>query len=127
MSYQLLSSTLQILPRSLASSVEAEYGLAQTAAGLRLVILALPEWAALANFEGERSEFGGRRLLTGPLSPHNAAALRSQLPWLRPQPLGLHTSAGMGDRMGLATPGHVRGSTQHGRENCPHFCPAIYP
>jgi hypothetical protein len=30
------------------------------------------------------------------------------LPWLQPQPLGLQTSAGCGDRLGLATPGHVR-------------------
>jgi hypothetical protein len=42
------------------------------------------------------------------LTPVNAAALRDRLPWLRPVPLGLHTSAGFGDRLGLATPGHVR-------------------
>jgi tagaturonate epimerase len=43
-----------------------------------------------------------------PLTPENAAALRQRLPWLRPQPLGLCTTAGFGDRLGLATPGHVR-------------------
>ncbi len=47
-------------------------------------------------------------LLVGPLSHHNAVALRAALPWLNPAPLGLHTSAGCGDRMGLATPGHIR-------------------
>lgn len=41
-------------------------------------------------------------------TPHNIALLRSRLPWLRPQPLGLQTTAGFGDRLGLATPGHVR-------------------
>jgi tagaturonate epimerase len=34
--------------------------------------------------------------------------LRERLPWLRPAPLGLQTSAGFGDRLGLATPGHVQ-------------------
>jgi hypothetical protein len=34
--------------------------------------------------------------------------LRAQLTRLLPRPLGLETSAGLGDRLGLATPGHVR-------------------
>jgi len=38
----------------------------------------------------------------------NAAALRQSLPFLNPRPLGLRKSAGCGDRLGLATPGHVR-------------------
>jgi hypothetical protein len=33
--------------------------------------------------------------------------LRAVLPHLNPMPLGLSTSAGCGDRMGMATPGHV--------------------
>ena len=55
-------------------------------------------------FEGE---WRGDVLLC-PLSATNAATLRARLPWLRPVPLGLQTSAGCGDRLGLATPGHVR-------------------
>jgi hypothetical protein len=43
-----------------------------------------------------------------PLTAHNAAALRARLGWLRPRPLGLHASAGLGDRLGLATAGHIR-------------------
>jgi hypothetical protein len=42
------------------------------------------------------------------LSAENAAALRERLPWLAPAPLGLRTSVGLGDRLGLATPGHAR-------------------
>jgi hypothetical protein len=41
------------------------------------------------------------------LTPENAAALRSRLPWLNPETLGVRTSFGFGDRIGLATPGHV--------------------
>jgi hypothetical protein len=43
-----------------------------------------------------------------PLTHANAAELRRRLPWLRPVPLGLQISAGTGDRLGLATPGHAR-------------------
>jgi len=47
-----------------------------------------------------------------PLTAANAAALRDRLAWLRPRPLGLGTSAGCGDRLGLATPGHIRALRQ---------------
>lgn len=60
-------------------------------------------------YGGEEAAGGGpagARLF--PLTAENAAALRERLPWLRPQPLGLRASAGFGDRLGLATPGHVR-------------------
>jgi hypothetical protein len=62
---------------------------------------------------GDATGFAGRRhepsgSLLCPLTPANAAALRARLTWLRPLPLGLQTSAGYGDRLGLATPGHVR-------------------
>jgi hypothetical protein len=43
-----------------------------------------------------------------PLTQANAAALRARLEWLRPQPLGVQLSAGFGDRLGNATPGHIR-------------------
>ena len=60
--------------------------------------------------EGETAEFDGTQQgdkLVCELTPDNAAALRSQLPWLNPVPLGAQTSFGFGDRIGLATPGHV--------------------
>ncbi len=57
-------------------------------------------------FSGEFHEPSGSLLC--PLTAANAAALRARLPWLRPTPLGLRTSAGFGDRLGLATPGHIR-------------------
>jgi hypothetical protein len=41
------------------------------------------------------------------LTAKNANALRLRLPWLNPVPLGSQTSFGFGDRIGLATPGHV--------------------
>jgi hypothetical protein len=60
--------------------------------------------------EGDYSSFQGE-LEDGtyrcPLTPENANALRTRLPWLNPVPLGLATSFGFGDRLGNATPGHV--------------------
>jgi hypothetical protein len=50
----------------------------------------------------------GTKTTLFPLTPGNARLVRQRLPWLRAQPLGLQTSVGFGDRLGLATPGHVR-------------------
>ncbi len=113
---------LSLFPHSLVTTDQAEYGLANTAAGPRLAVLApAADSPALLEFEGERSEQAGRTLLLGPLSPRNAAALRKQLPWLQPQRLGSRTSAGMGDRLGLATPGHVRAVRAAGGAIAPIF------
>lgn len=43
-----------------------------------------------------------------PLDAQNAAALRRHLPWTAPVTVGLRKSVGCGDRLGLATPGHIR-------------------
>ena len=48
------------------------------------------------------------RIRMGPATSRNAAWLRKTLPFLRPQVIGSKKSAGCGDRLGLATPGHVR-------------------
>jgi hypothetical protein len=56
-----------------------------------------------AGFAGERR---GDELIC-PLTPANARALQARLPWLTPQPLGAQLSFGFGDRIGLATPGHI--------------------
>ncbi len=110
---------LDFFPESLVFEGEIEFGLAQTAAGPRLVILAAAE--ALRDFEGDCSELAGQQLLLGPLTPHNAATLRRRLPWLKPRRLGLQTSAGMGDRLGLATPGHVQAMREAGGGIAPIF------
>ena len=110
----LTSLNFELFPRSRVTYAGVEYGLAGAPDGMRLGVLVDPQSldteasAVLNRFEGEHTALGERILLIGPLSPHNAAALRGQLPWLRPGLLGLRTSAGMGDRLGLATPGHVR-------------------
>jgi hypothetical protein len=62
--------------------------------------------------EGDRIPLGqggqGGRAVLGPLSRRNAEAVRRLLPWTAPALVGPRTSIGLGDRLGLATPGHVR-------------------
>ncbi len=72
--------------------------------------------------QGDADGFAGELrdgVLLGPLSAANAATLRERLSWLCPQPLGLATSAGCGDRLGLATPGHIRAVRAVGGEIAP--------
>jgi hypothetical protein len=79
---------VEVLPRSRTVEGGVEWALARTGEALQLVI-SVPS-------DGEKlfDEFEG--------------GLRGRLDWLRPRPLGTATSAGLGDRLGLATPGHVR-------------------
>jgi hypothetical protein len=90
---------LAVYPRSVTETDNATYFLAHDGGRKQLGIL-----GNASGFEGEQR--GSVTLC--PLTPANAAALREKLPWLRPQLLGLQTSVGFGDRLGLATPGHVR-------------------
>jgi hypothetical protein len=98
-------------PASLALATEALFGLAPDEPGRRLVVVSKPGGAA-EDFQGERRAVtAGDLALTAtiaPTSPPNLAALRERLPFLNPTPLGLKTSAGCGDRLGLATPGHIQ-------------------
>lgn len=43
-----------------------------------------------------------------PCNNRNASQLRKIFPYIRPQPIGLKPAIGLGDRLGLATPGHIR-------------------
>ncbi len=100
----------------------AEWALSERASGRRLVVAVqrpAPPW--LGEIEGESHEYGDALLLIGPTTARNAALVRAHLPWLRPTLLGLRTSAGMGDRLGLATPGHVRAVRAVGERVAPIF------
>ncbi|MDO9087004.1 MAG: tagaturonate epimerase family protein [Anaerolineaceae bacterium] len=98
----------QLITQSVVIMDGIEYSLARTPNGLRLMIIADQDDSRSSLFEGERSPKGKETLVSAPLNAENASVLRDQLPWLKPVPLDLKTSAGMGDRLGLATLGHVR-------------------
>jgi hypothetical protein len=110
---------LDVLPNSAISVEDTEIGL--VGSGQRLAVLAPSGSRVLSSFEGESSAAGGSRLVLGPLNATNLNALRDLLPWLRPRPLGTRTSAGFGDRLGLATPGHVRALRAAGGGLAPIF------
>jgi len=102
-------ANLVIYPRSPVESDGTTYVLAQTPG---VPLLAAPARGdRLLAIKGDATGFDGQQqgeLFLCPLTAANAAALRERLRWLRPQLLGLQKSAGLGDRLGLATPGHIR-------------------
>ena len=98
---------LTVLPASIVSTDNAEFGLAWQNGESRLIVLSADS-TLLDRVVGERFAHGDRTLLIGATDSHNAAALRHELHWLRPRLLGTQLSAGFGDRLGLATPGHIR-------------------
>ncbi len=59
-------------------------------------------------FEGEAISCPHGIVKVCPLSHANAESLRRLLPFTAPKLHGLKVSLGMGDRLGIATPGHVR-------------------
>jgi hypothetical protein len=78
-------------------------------AGRKLNLVAPAGHPLLEAFEGSVSDFSsGLERLEAELTDANASALRMILPNLAPRPLGLTASAGFGDRLGVATPGHAR-------------------
>lgn len=105
---------LDLYPRSIVPTNDTIFFLGRRDDGKYLGILS----------ERGRIQFGGNArtvqadglsliLQVCPTNAENAAALREALPFLRPQPLGLRKSAGFGDRLGLATPGHARAARKH--------------
>ena len=107
--FTLALNGVTVLPASLTRLDGAQYALVMAGAGeRRLAVIAPPGLAPFNDFQGTASEYQDRSLLLCPLSERNAAALRRRVGWLRPTPLGLRTSAGLGDRLGLATPGHLQ-------------------
>jgi hypothetical protein len=111
----------EIYPRSFAAAGGAVYFLSR--ADDRKMVGAVTAEGAPPPFEGETRpvtlEGVTYAVTLASRSPELAAQLRSALPFLAPRPLGLQTSAGCGDRLGLATPGHIQGlraTFGHGRD-----------
>ncbi len=95
-------------PESQVSYGGATYWLERSVDGAKRLVAVAADESAFRDFTGTTEGSDGEIRLVAPTTPENALALRSALPWLTPSRFGLHTSAGFGDRLGLATPGHVR-------------------
>ncbi len=101
---------LHVHKRSVTEHEGAHYFLVDQDDGQQaLAIRALMDTSYLTDFDATpRHTTEEHTLLLGPLNEQNAAALRDRLAWLQPTPQGLRTGVGLGDRLGLATPGHLR-------------------
>lgn len=99
----------EVYPRSVVEHEGTTYFLGRGPGGERLLGVV----GGAEGFVGTASAGG---VLLGPRSAANAAALRARLPWLTPRPLGRQSSIGFGDRIGLATPGHIQAMRASGAE-----------
>ncbi len=103
-----------VYPRSVAAGRGAAYALARQGREKRLVVAAPASAgdAALRGWAGERRalDLDGQQWTAAlaPAGPEEAERLRERLPCLRPACLGVRRALGLGDRLGLATPGHVQ-------------------
>ena len=75
----------------------------------RLLVVELVESGLAAPFHGDRwITEAGLEACFCELDHHNATAVRNAVDTARPQPLGLADSFGLGDRLGIAGPAHLR-------------------
>ena len=95
-------------PESLVSYEGATYWLERAVDGAKRLMVVADDESAFRGFAGTAERVDGKVRFVADTTPENALALRSVLPWLTPSRFGVRTSAGFGDRLGLATPGHVR-------------------
>ncbi|HID61340.1 MAG TPA: hypothetical protein EYP49_01135 [Anaerolineae bacterium] len=110
------SGDLQVYPESVAATGEAIFFLGRKGVYKFLGIVFKDRNSTVADFVGEGQaislEGQGFTLKLCPTNHANAVALRAALPYTAPQVLGLQKSVGCGDRLGLATAGHVRAVRQ---------------
>ncbi|MBE7550625.1 MAG: hypothetical protein HS126_06070 [Anaerolineales bacterium] len=103
-------SGLKVYPRSIVAAQHSILFLARQ--GVEKYLGILSRGNGRAGFTGQTKSVAGDgsdlTLTICPANTSNATALRAILPFLVARPLGLRKSAGCGDRLGLATPGHVR-------------------
>ena len=102
---------LQVYPQSITAAHHSLFFLGQREFEKFLGVVSTESEIGTA-FEGQSQTITQDEtdltLTIAPTTATNAAALRALLPFLVAHPLGLQKSAGCGDRLGLATPGHLR-------------------
>ena len=100
---------LVLYPSSEAQTAEATYFVARRK-NTNEKVLAVIGCAGAKILTGaeDLGQVGGKCAYAAPMNHANAVAIRKVLPWTAPKTAGLATSVGLGDRLGLATPGHIR-------------------
>lgn len=100
---------IELYNQSFQEKTGAAYVLVKSARDRRLICIGDSIPTRLRG-ESKSLTFDGKPIQAKvcPLSHENAVALRSLFPWTAPLVVGLRTSFGAGDRLGIATPGHIR-------------------
>lgn len=97
-----------LYPASLVTAEGCIFGVGRDEALERkAVVLSMPDAAPAVKADKE-AETGGLKAVCGAADFENACAFQKALPFLKPVLLGVVRTGGMGDRLGLATPGHVQ-------------------
>ncbi len=110
-----LGIPVRVYPRSVHVFEESVIFLGRES-GMKYLYVAGNARSLAKGFEGETvtgtSLPDGSGLLRCPLTHSNAAFLREIFGFARPQKIGVQNSIGLGDRLGIANPGHLRAVRQ---------------
>jgi hypothetical protein len=104
-------ANFKVYPRSIVAACKTLYFLGRREkAKLLGLISESPQSGEVFDGHQEKTSIAGKEVYVtvAPAQQENAALLREALPFLTPQLLGTKKSAGCGDRLALATPGHIR-------------------
>jgi tagaturonate epimerase len=75
----------------------------------KCLVAAGPGHDIFANLDGIRTHAGGSDIKVCPLSNENCLLLRNEFPYIKPSSHQRYpVTIGLGDRLGLASPGHIR-------------------
>ncbi len=100
---------LKFYPRSFCLKDGLTYGLIRTKGGKRLVVIGDRDKVRRDSFKGINRHHNGTTLKICDLTPENTTCLMDLFPYTRPVPLRNYpVTVGTGDRLGCATPGHLR-------------------
>ncbi len=115
-----LNGTVEV--GSLRTEKDVLAGIVEQGGKERFFAFAAPGAAEqFSEFAGEQESADGCVRILADVSQNNLSGLWRAFPALRPVPLGLAPSFGFGDRLGLATPGHVRALLEKGADIIPIF------
>ena len=101
---------LEVAPRSIVWIDGGALMVGRLGNQRRILVVDLEEGSSLVErFSGEKwTAEPGVECCCGELDHHNAVAVREVYEIVRPRPLGLANSFGLGDRLGVAGPAHLR-------------------
>lgn len=116
---QSLLGKVNLYPQSIQQIGEETYAFAKDGTQHYMVIVFDPTGVPHTRdtFSGEVQDLDATTAIKWCLpSASNARKLRKLFPWTAPQPLGLKTTFGAGDRLGLAAPAHIQAARACGEE-----------